>query len=246
MKAVLMFVVLFGSTLSAMAATFKVNDHVVTTRSTILTTPAIPGRTSVVRHAQLAPGTVLVVQKVNGNMLGVDDVQPGWVPSGDVATLEEGQVIFSDRIAKDRFRGDWYLDPGEVSLLRQNLSLNGESDADVQIVSRFASTAQGVRFSALDLINVDRSARGLVKVDVEGAELDVLHSGSDLLQPKMVDLLIETHSPEVERECVAWLTGRGYATEIIGNAWWRRAIPEYRPIEHNRWLWATSPSRLNR
>jgi hypothetical protein len=133
--------------------------------------------------------------------------------------------------------------PDEVATLRRNLALNGIADDDVEIVTKFVGSGDTADTIMLDAVDVDRNARGFVKIDVEGAELNVLHGGSRLLRPELVDLLIETHSLEIERECMAWLAKSGYQTEVIHNAWWRRLVPEYRPIEHNRWLWATSPSR---
>jgi len=32
---------------------------------------------------------------------------------------------------------------------------------------------------------------------------------------------------------------RRLVCQIIKDAWWRVIVPEMRPIEHNRWLWAT-------
>jgi hypothetical protein len=49
-------------------------------------------------------------------------------------------------------------------------------------------------------------------------------------------LIIETHSPELEKGCIAMLEAMGYRCEIIGNAWYRALIPEHRGIPHNRWF----------
>jgi hypothetical protein len=70
--------------------------------------------------------------------------------------------------------------------------------------------------------------------------MDVLRSGECLLGSAVVDLLIETHSADLEHECLEWLAGRGYNCEVIRNAPWRVLIPEARAIAHNRWLWATN------
>lgn len=88
----------------------------------------------------------------------------------------------------------------------------------------------------LDALPLDRSRRGFVKIDVEGAELAVLESGRALLGAGQVDVLVEVHSRSLERDCLAWLSARGYRTAIIPNAWWRRFLPEHRSIPHNRWI----------
>jgi hypothetical protein len=131
------------------------------------------------------------------------------------------------------------IEPNAADLaeLRENLALNGFGERDLEIVQRAVSTESGPQSIALD-----RSVRGFLKIDVDGAEMDVLRSGDRLLSSRGVDILIETHSPELERDCKAWLEARAFATAIVPNAWWRVFVPEYRTIPHNRWLWATSSS----
>jgi hypothetical protein len=76
----------------------------------------------------------------------------------------------------------------------------------------------------------------LVKIDVEGAELDVLASGARLLALPDVRLIVEVHSEQLENECVSFLTAHGYHVQLVKNAWWRSLIPETRVLPHNRWL----------
>ena len=52
-------------------------------------------------------------------------------------------------------------------------------------------------------------------------------------------LLVETHSVELERDCMGLLEELQYHCQIIENAWWRNVIPELRPIQHNRWFFAS-------
>ncbi len=85
-----------------------------------------------------------------------------------------------------------------------------------------------------------------LKIDVDGPELEVLQGATRLLQNKDVRMVIETHAPELEEGCIAFLESLGYTVEIIPNAWWRIFIPEQRPIPHNRWLAAHHPDRINR
>jgi hypothetical protein len=85
---------------------------------------------------------------------------------------------------------------------------------------------------------VDRDSPGFIKIDVDGGEMDVLQSGQDLLAARRSSVLVETHSPELEEDCNAFLKTAGYLTAIIRNASWRTLVPETRPTPHNRWLWA--------
>ena len=61
-----------------------------------------------------------------------------------------------------------------------------------------------------------------------------------ILQWPNIDLLIETHSTSLEDQSIELLQNFGFATEVIKNGWYRRLIPEQRPIDHNRWLWASN------
>lgn len=84
-----------------------------------------------------------------------------------------------------------------------------------------------------------------LKVDIDGGEVELLRSteGCDCLDD--LRWLIETHSKELEEQCIAWLQAHGYKTQIIYNAPWRVLLPELRPIEHNRWLVAEPVSASN-
>ena len=73
-------------------------------------------------------------------------------------------------------------------------------------------------------------------MDVDGAEAEILKGATALNRMAGVRWLIETHSKDLERECVKQLEAAGFENRIIRNAWWRVVIPELRPIEHNRWL----------
>jgi hypothetical protein len=128
----------------------------------------------------------------------------------------------------------------EVTALEKNLQLNRFSSKDVRIFQKFVSANCGSECMRLDEVEVNRNRPGFVKIDVDGAELDVLESGSNLLTGEKLDILIETHSASLEEKCIHWLGNHHFVWRVIKNAWWRFAVPETRPIAHNRWLWAHS------
>lgn len=131
-------------------------------------------------------------------------------------------------------------DGAELARFRANLALNGlEGDPRLTIHRTAVSTNPNPGFVALDSIGLDAAQRGFLKIDVDGQEMHVLQSGAELLSKGSVDVLVETHSPSLESECLRFLAQRGYACSVIGNAWWRLAVPEVRPLPHNRWLSAT-------
>jgi hypothetical protein len=114
----------------------------------------------------------------------------------------------------------------------ENAELNGLRGDGMQFVRRLV----GEREMTIDELAAGRSDPILIKVDVEGAEGSVLRSGAQTLATKRCGLIIETHSTEAEEDCVSQLQALGYKCELINPAWYRRFIPEQRPITHNRWL----------
>jgi hypothetical protein len=127
----------------------------------------------------------------------------------------------------------------ETMTLRANLNYNGIDLRRVEVLRKFVGTKKDARHVELDQLDVSREVGGLIKIDVDGLELDVLQTGKSLFSEGKVDLLVETHSFELEKSCIEWLQVRGYNCKIIKNARWRSIIPEQRPIAHNRWFFAT-------
>lgn len=80
----------------------------------------------------------------------------------------------------------------------------------------------------------------VVKIDVEGAEVEVLRGAVQLLKGD-VSLIVEVHSRSLERECLAFLGALGYETVVVSRAWYRFVFPERRNDE-NRWVIATKPA----
>lgn len=78
----------------------------------------------------------------------------------------------------------------------------------------------------------------LLKVDIDGGEFELLESAETSLTLPELRWVIETHSKELEAQCLDWLQSHRYQTRIIYNAPWRKLLPEQRPIPHNRWLLA--------
>ena len=94
----------------------------------------------------------------------------------------------------------------------------------------------GVRDYPLDSFLLGKREPILIKIDVEGAEADVLMSGQKTLSRDKCALILETHSRQAESECLGILKGFGYAVSIVNPAWYRFLVPEHRPLPHNRWL----------
>jgi FkbM family methyltransferase len=151
------------------------------------------------------------------------------------ATLPHMERVFA-------FEGD----PAFMPIIAKNLQLNG--DAMVQKTTTMAKFVGDVddsekRWCKLDTVLKDvagasPTATIMLKIDVDGGELEVLKGARQTLTHHRCNVVIETHSPELERDCVAFLEQLGYRTRIVKNAWYRPIIPENRTIPHNRWMTA--------
>lgn len=124
-----------------------------------------------------------------------------------------------------------------VELLKANLEANRSAlRAEYRVVDRFIGTAAGQM--AVDEVLKETEVSVLLKIDVDGGELEVLRSAERTLASRRALLIIETHSTELERDCIRFLEERNYRCTVIPNAWYRLFIPELRPIPHNRWFFA--------
>ncbi len=121
--------------------------------------------------------------------------------------------------------------------IRENLALNpGDADREVVIFQQFVGeTAEGGRVT-LDSLRDRMEFPCLIKMDIDGGEVEALRGGRELLKSSGVRWLIETHSLDLEKVCIELLSESGYITRIIPNAWWRIVVPEQRHGEINRWL----------
>lgn len=129
-------------------------------------------------------------------------------------------------------------------LLKSNLALNDlRNDPRLSLSSKFVGDRDDDRMCTLDSITNSTAGPYVVKLDVDGGETSVLRGARQFLASGVPSRwIIETHSKELEDECVAVLQQAGFSTRIVPNAWWRVILPELRPPEHNQWLVATNES----
>ena len=124
-----------------------------------------------------------------------------------------------------------------LPLFRENLSLNEMSQSPrLQICTKLVSDSDNENQISLDSLANTIDLPCLIKMDVDGAEERVLRGARAMNALSDIRWLIETHSKENELACLRILSGAGFQTRIIPNAWWRVIIPELRPSAHNRWL----------
>ncbi len=121
--------------------------------------------------------------------------------------------------------------------LDANFRLNDPAlHAKLSVSAKLVGNATRPEWCRLDDELPDLPGPALFKIDVEGGELDVLKGARNLLSKSANCLIIETHSSDLERDCIAFLTELGYQTRIVKNGWYRLLLPEARSIPHNRWL----------
>lgn len=123
--------------------------------------------------------------------------------------------------------------------LAQNAALNPDLPS-IRIVPVAAGASDGDQIVTLDTLVTGgvAPAPAFVKIDVDGAEVDVLEGMARLLETVRPVVFVEVHGTGLEQQCLLFLASRGYAARVIKNAWWRAFYPEHRSgcTTHNRWV----------
>jgi predicted RNA methylase len=154
------------------------------------------------------------------------------------AGFGEMAVLFAQKSASSPI---YAVEPEQSSYteLQHTLEINQIENDKIKIVTSFIGQADGCL--PLDSFDVPEG-EGFIKIDVDGAEMDVFKSGRSFLELRHPMILLETHTKKLEEECESFLKDLGYQTTIIKNAWYRAIFPEHRTIDHNRWMWAEYPN----
>ena len=126
-------------------------------------------------------------------------------------------------------------DPASVEQMKENFALNPLLTP--RLVA-WAAAAASATDEATGTVTLDDLAErtfvpDVVKIDVEGAEADVLAGAGRILTERRPGLIVEVHSPEVEQECLEILRWHGYQPRVVDQ---RRFLADWRPTHHNRWL----------
>jgi hypothetical protein len=136
------------------------------------------------------------------------------------------------------------FDDAAVARMRSNLALNPQLAGRVRIVQAYVAheVVASPRAVTLDQL-VETGAvfePDFMKIDVEGAEANVLGGARELLGARHPHLIVETHSVSLEAQCVALLQAAGYSPQIVDQ---RRRFREARGTAQNRWLIAAGDER---
>jgi hypothetical protein len=127
-------------------------------------------------------------------------------------------------------------DPTEVELLQANLDRNPVLRDRITIKQIALGRDNGSASITIDQIAEEVGAPDFIKIDVDLAEMDVLAGAEKTLREKRPNLVVETHTKELEDQCGALLVEYGYRPIIKHN---RKIWREHRMgVPHNRWLLA--------
>jgi len=122
-------------------------------------------------------------------------------------------------------------DESRWPILSENLQANGFSkDARLQVVKDFLTPSRARQ----DLQSLPEPV--LLKLDVEGAEREILKILQDLLREKSFLIMVEVHSAAIRQETEARVRACGYRATSIPRGWWRRLLPERRILDFNQWF----------
>ncbi len=157
-------------------------------------------------------------------------VRPGIV-SYDVGGHDAYYALVFARLSGARVVS-FEADAGAIARMRRNLDRN--PGHDVQVVEGFVDDGD----HALDALapRLGLPLPGLLKIDVDGGEGAVLRGAATILRDVRPEVIVETHSAGLERECGDLLVAAGYRVRVVTQRRWLR---QNRPAEHNRWLVAS-------
>lgn len=120
-----------------------------------------------------------------------------------------------------------------VEGLRRNVAAN-PGLPPITVVHGFVAASDGDGTVSIDGLADAHFMPDLVKLDIEGGEVDALRGAKRVLAERRPALLLEVHGYDLEWECLAILRDAGYRPPTVVDR--RRWLPEHRPLEHNRWL----------
>lgn len=135
--------------------------------------------------------------------------------------------------------------PERWPIFEKNLAANGfTSDGRLHMVRGFFLGNDDADVTLTMLRELPEPV--LVRIDVDGGEVEIVDRLRGLLESKDLRFLIETHSEELHVDCRKVLEAHRYRVSDIIPACWRFLIPERRPVGFNQWLVAEREGREGR
>ena len=120
--------------------------------------------------------------------------------------------------------------------LKRNVSSNNYK---ISCKKAFVKSSTATCSTTLDQLTEAYFFPDLIKMDIEGGELDALKGAQKLLSRRPPHLIIEVHSKDLEYYCEEYLKDFGYAPKKVSN---RKFFGDKRPDSFNGWLVCRSPN----
>jgi hypothetical protein len=124
-------------------------------------------------------------------------------------------------------------DQGYLATMERNFASNPRLAPLLEARRAFVADTTGDGTLALDDFAAEWGSPDFIKIDVEGGEVDVLQGAGRLLRDPKPGVLVEVHSPQLERDCTRILADAKYSIAVVDHRRWLRDL---RPTTHNRWL----------
>jgi hypothetical protein len=165
----------------------------------------------------------------------------------DIGSYNAYHALMFAKLTRERVLS-YDPDPAALARSRRNLALNPALAPLIELrqVGVGALAVPGVVRLDDELLPRIEPARGtawMLKVDVEGAELDVLRGAATFLELIHPHVIVETHSRGLEDACGGALLEAGYRPRVINQRKLLRHDRSWPPgtPRHNRWLVAPGP-----
>jgi hypothetical protein len=124
-------------------------------------------------------------------------------------------------------------DPELASEIRENAAVNPHLP-HISVESLFVGAQDGDGQVTIDTLADRHFMPDVIKLDIEGGEVDALRGAERVLAHRRPAILLEVHGKAIEWECLSILRDAGYDPPSVVER--RRWLPERGPLEHNRWL----------
>jgi len=173
--------------------------------------------------ALLAPGAMFYDIGANAGfftLLGAQAVGP----TGRVIAIEPNPINLRrlrDHVELNRFADRVTVVPGAAADRSGVVQMDFDSTESGHLAAHDTLGSVPIEAFTIDDLVFDRGMAppSVCKIDVEGAELSVLRGANRVLAKYRPAILLELHTPEMDRECPAFLRALGYEIIPHGPVW---------------------------